>query len=183
MNLKSEMQLLRLKECLGVSKDGEVAAALGMSKAAFSQRKNGGAIPQDKLLDLRRTRPDVDVLYILTGVRWSASAKAGGTAVLDRALERGNEEAVRSGLRAALRFEKEIADAASDAQVRELLLLLIFCTREDIREVKRVAGDLVHDMPFFFSEREPAEDFMIGATPKPEPVSKARPAKRAAPKA
>jgi hypothetical protein len=65
-----DAQLLRLKECLGVVEDQEVATLLGMSKFAFSDRKKRGSFPTDKLLALKASRPELnlDTTYILTGV-------------------------------------------------------------------------------------------------------------------
>lgn len=59
----------RLKSALGVREDKEVAAALGMTAAAFSERKRRGAFPRDKLLALQATRPELqlDVDYVLFG--------------------------------------------------------------------------------------------------------------------
>lgn len=62
--------LQRLKYCLRVSKDGEVADALGFTKSAFAERKRRGAFPETELRALAQARPDlrIDVAYILTGV-------------------------------------------------------------------------------------------------------------------
>lgn len=64
-----EEQLLRLKQQLGLSEDKDVAAALGMEKAAFSARKARNAFPVDKLHALHSRRPELglDVGYVLTG--------------------------------------------------------------------------------------------------------------------
>lgn len=61
--------LARLKHHLRVSKDGEVAAALGLSKTAFSERKKRGSFPEKELRALADLRPDlgIDVDYVLTG--------------------------------------------------------------------------------------------------------------------
>lgn len=66
---KFDQQLLRLKSALGISSDQEIAALLGMSKAAFSDRKKRDAFPEDKLLALVTRRPDLVVSpdYVLTG--------------------------------------------------------------------------------------------------------------------
>ncbi|MCP5016073.1 MAG: bacteriophage CI repressor [Ketobacter sp.] len=62
-------QLLRLKTVLRVTSDKEVAALLGMSKAAFSDRKKRGAFPVDKVKALATDRPDlkINVQYIVSG--------------------------------------------------------------------------------------------------------------------
>ena len=64
-----DRQLIRLKETLGVTEDQDVANALGLSKAAFSDRKKRGAFPDDKLLALIAKRPDlgIDFDYVLLG--------------------------------------------------------------------------------------------------------------------
>lgn len=63
-------QLLRLKQALQVTEDQAVAAALGMAKAAFAERKRRNAFPADKLKALAADRPELklDVKYVLTGV-------------------------------------------------------------------------------------------------------------------
>ncbi|MGB4227734.1 MAG: helix-turn-helix transcriptional regulator [Candidatus Dechloromonas phosphoritropha] len=60
----------RLKFALRVSKDGEVAAALGLSKTAFAERKRRQSFPDKELRSLADTRPDLklDVDYVLTGM-------------------------------------------------------------------------------------------------------------------
>lgn len=66
---KFDQQLLRLKSVLRVTSDQEVASLLGLSKAAFSDRKRRDAFPEDKLLALVALRPDlyIDAEYVLTG--------------------------------------------------------------------------------------------------------------------
>lgn len=61
--------VLRLKYCLRVSKDQEVAAALGLSKTALSQRKRLNSFPEKDLRALAQQRPElgIDVGYVLTG--------------------------------------------------------------------------------------------------------------------
>ena len=61
--------LARLKHQLRVSKDQEVAAALGLSKTAFSERKKRGSFPEKELRALAQQRPDIalNLDYILTG--------------------------------------------------------------------------------------------------------------------
>ncbi len=64
-----EEKLLRLKQCLSVTADQAVAAALGMTKAAFSDRKKRDAFPEGRLYALAAKRPDLqlNVDYILYG--------------------------------------------------------------------------------------------------------------------
>ncbi|MET3382525.1 MULTISPECIES: helix-turn-helix domain-containing protein [Variovorax] len=84
-----EQQLLRLKRMLGVSADGEVAKALGMSKAAFSERKRRNAFPKDKLLALAGLQPELklDAIYVLTGIPTSApTTPESGRAAVQKAV-------------------------------------------------------------------------------------------------
>ena len=66
--------LLRLKHYLRVSKDQEVANALGLSKTAFSERKKRSSFPEKELRALAQQRPElgIDVEYVLTGGRLPA---------------------------------------------------------------------------------------------------------------
>lgn len=68
MDLFSD-SLARLKHQLRVSKDREVADALGLSPTAFSERKKRGSFPQRELVALAQSKPELglDVTYILTG--------------------------------------------------------------------------------------------------------------------
>lgn len=72
-----DAQLLRLKQALGVTEDQDVATALALTKAAFSDRKRRGAFPEDKLFALQARRPElgIDATYVLTGERLSASER------------------------------------------------------------------------------------------------------------
>lgn len=73
-----DLQLLRLKQCLALREDQEVAAILGLSKHAFSDRKKRGSFPKDKLLALKVSRPDlyIDEHYILMGTPGPESSAA-----------------------------------------------------------------------------------------------------------
>lgn len=72
-----EEKLLRLKQEVKLSEDQEVAALLGLSKAAFADRKKRDAFPDEKLWALAQKRPDlkVDVLAVLTGISSKGHAK------------------------------------------------------------------------------------------------------------
>jgi hypothetical protein len=108
-------QLGRLKATLGVTEDQEVAAALGLSRAAFSERKRRGSFPVDKLKLLASAKPEVgiDVDYVLSGAhtggdrtaaveevrsRRGAFAPALDTPYLLKVLERVNELADERGM-------------------------------------------------------------------------------------
>ena len=56
-----EQRLLRLKQALGVRTDQEVAEALGMTKAALSDRKRRKAFPEDRLFTLAARRPELGI--------------------------------------------------------------------------------------------------------------------------
>lgn len=66
---KFDSQLLRLKTQLGISDDQGVAELLGMSKAAFSDRKKRDSFPEDKLRALVSRRPDlrIDPDFVIRG--------------------------------------------------------------------------------------------------------------------
>ena len=66
-----EMKLLRLKEELAVAEDQEVAQKLGMSKAAFSERKRRNSFPDDRVFALAKTEPGLklDATYVISGRR------------------------------------------------------------------------------------------------------------------
>lgn len=67
----------RLKYELRVSKDQEVAAFLGLTKSAYSERKSRNAFPTKDLLATLQMRPElgIDGGYVLTGVRTPADAQ------------------------------------------------------------------------------------------------------------
>lgn len=60
-------RVLRLKLALGLTKDHEIATALGLSKAAFSNRKQLDLFPVDSLFRLQEQRPLMDCVHVLTG--------------------------------------------------------------------------------------------------------------------
>jgi hypothetical protein len=84
--------MARLKFELHVSKDGEVAAVLGLSKTAFAERKRRGSFPEKELYALAEKRPELhlDIDYVLTGIPSSSHARlAVNQAAMERALEHG----------------------------------------------------------------------------------------------
>lgn len=68
--------LLRLKHELFVSQDQEVAAAIGITRAALNDRKRRGSFPEDKLFALIARRPDlgIDPAYVMTGKRSASTS-------------------------------------------------------------------------------------------------------------
>lgn len=83
-----DQKMLRLKQCLNVTTDKQVAEALGMEKSALAERKRRGAFPEDKVRALAGDKPDlkIDIAYVITGksqqeraVEAAASAMSGVT--------------------------------------------------------------------------------------------------------
>ena len=72
-----EEKLLRLKQEVKLSEDQEVAALLGLSKAAFADRKKRDAFPEEKLWVLAQKRTDlnIDVPAVLTGISSAGHVK------------------------------------------------------------------------------------------------------------
>lgn len=64
-------QLHRLKTALNVAEDREVAAALGMTPTALALRKRRDAFPEEQLISLAASRPELrlDIVFIVTGAR------------------------------------------------------------------------------------------------------------------
>lgn len=64
----------RLKFCLRVSKDKEVADMLGIGEKAFNARKKRNSFPEKKLRALAQRRPELglDVEWVLTGAPGNA---------------------------------------------------------------------------------------------------------------
>lgn len=62
-------RILRLKQCLNLATDKDVAESLGMSRTALAERKRRDSFPEDALRDLARRRPElhIDVDWVLTG--------------------------------------------------------------------------------------------------------------------
>lgn len=91
-----DAKLLRLKQATGLTADQDVAALLGMTKAAFSDRKKRDAFPEEKLYAIAAQKPDakLEVRYILTG-RYEDHERL-NTKLL--ALKAATEKASRLGL-------------------------------------------------------------------------------------
>ncbi len=172
-------QLLRLKQSLGLTKDAEIAVALGLSKAALSNRKRSGSFPEDKVVLLKRTHPGLDVMYVLTGERWSTDELVMHEVMATGAASHGDKSLAGSIARMARNEVQALKDAANDAQVRELLRLLIFCDRAAIAQVALLAGRLMGPHPMPFAEREPANTELLGVRSKGEVSARRSPAVQA----
>lgn len=67
----------RLKTVLGITKDKEVAEALGLKETALNVRKKRNSFPDRELRALAQQRPElgIDVDYVLTGQTKEAAVK------------------------------------------------------------------------------------------------------------
>lgn len=65
----------RLKACLNVWRDQDVARYLCFSASAFSERKRRNSFPEKELIALAQRRPElaIDVNYVLTGRPYPAA--------------------------------------------------------------------------------------------------------------
>lgn len=129
-------QLLRLKQVLGVTADGDVADALGMTKAAFSERKRRDAFPEDKLLALVARNPEMklDAAYVLTGTSTATHAVLGSVRTASEIAALGSrsasgraaiQQAVFEQLREGLPADEQLlleAYRALDSQAKKRLL-------------------------------------------------------------
>lgn len=102
-----DQQLLRLKQALGVTEDQGVAEALGLSKAAFADRKRRDAFPTDKLRALAGDRPELllDVKYVLTGVSDELERRLAAIGTATRAASAVKEKPARYDI------QQEVFDA------------------------------------------------------------------------
>ena len=124
-----EQQLQRLKECLNLHQDQEVAALLGMSKASLSDRKKRGAFPDERVIGLRAKFPTLDVTYVIFGKRLEGRAKH----ITDSQVEtltafKGEERALVSK---AIKNRLEAPDARG-VRLQELNNVLEWCGDEDL---------------------------------------------------
>ncbi len=165
-----EEQLLRLKQELGLTKDLDVAKALGMSKAAFSNRKRLDSFPEEKVVLLKNEKPALDVLYVLTGQRWTESERVLIDTLAEGAAARGDRELARSVSRVAHNSVTALNDVARDPQVRELLWLLIYCDRKAIEQITLYATKLMGKRPVPFDERGDDPPRLLRAAAS-EPIS------------
>ncbi|MBB1601563.1 helix-turn-helix domain-containing protein [Variovorax sp. UMC13] len=101
-------KLLRLKQALGVTSDQEVAKALGMTKAAFSDRKKRDAFPEEKLWALAQREPalGLDPFVILSG-----SGKA---------VEKASQDVLAAQLQLAAAMQAERGGTPSEQLKRTL---------------------------------------------------------------
>ena len=143
MDLFSEA-LIRLKHQLRVSKDQEVAVALGISKTAFSERKKRSSFPEREVVDLAARKPElnIDVGYVLTGIESAARA------LLDKKQAR-----IAAMADAGMSFEEiKAAEAQLDpANVNATAALLLRLPAKDRAALHHLALSLVraYESKFF----------------------------------
>lgn len=141
----------RLKEALAVDKDQQVAEVLGLSAAAFSDRKRRGAFPTDKLFALVAKRPDlgIDVGYVLSGVKARGAAAAENardlatlSAQAETLLEPNRAKLLASIVAGSI-TRKTQAGAARKADYEQLLLSLDSLDEPRFRLAVQVINQLV----------------------------------------
>lgn len=134
-----EGKLRRLKEALRVREDQDVAAALGMSKAAFSARKARHSFPDDSVLKLQQsTRPNLNVFFVLFG--------AGGPE-RDRGWDEMDPNYIREWV---VRYEQVLShsvdelysDAIRHPRVQKLLNHLVSCSDSSLEQLIKLAERL-----------------------------------------
>ena len=135
MNLFSE-SLSRLKFQLRVSKDQEVAAALGLSKTAFSERKKRGSFPEREVLDLCKSRPELDSHYILTGITGVAMAQ------LDAKQKRMSADVEAGGSYSTV-VKKERAASVNEQRRADALVTMFINADEESKRAMEEASTLV----------------------------------------
>lgn len=131
--------LARLKHELRVSKDSEVAAKLGMSKTAFSERKKRESFPEREVVRLSAQNPelDLDVTYVLTGTRATALARKQLTGLAKTVLEMEPEGGPISG--ALSEGFKEHGALRARPEYMSLLEVLDLCRTSDLELMKSIA--------------------------------------------
>lgn len=115
-----EEQLLRLKQALKVSADQDVAALLGLSKAAFSDRKKRESFPTKEVFALAQKQPELclDPDLIVTGVSTKVeTAGAREASMLECFRKLSNRDQQRM-LEIALLWSGEMGLALPDSKKR-----------------------------------------------------------------
>lgn len=134
-----EEKLLRLKQQVGLVEDQDVAALLGLGKAAFSARKVRRSFPDDKLFVLKAQRPDldIDVAYVLTGKHQSGHARKRTDHVAAFAGKHGDEETNKL-LSSAIKVEVE-QDRLRKPQYQQLRDFAAACDDQRLQVLLSVA--------------------------------------------
>lgn len=131
--------LARLKEGLGLSKDKEVAAELGLSDKALNARKARASFPETELLALSARRPELklDVAYILTGERVSELQRE-QMAVLNEVTQASGNATLIEQTADAHRAAAEFTKKRKDTYKRHLDVLNV-CSETDVDLVMQLA--------------------------------------------
>lgn len=141
-----DAELLRLKQALKVTSDQDVAAALGMTKAAFSDRKRRDAFPEDKLRAAAQLHPEwgVDVAYVLTGetaaFRAALDVVSGSTAGALKVAGSPEKQARIRDADAMQKLAARPAGAALDALEAYLVADFRQCSSEDQAMLTKLAA-------------------------------------------
>jgi len=109
MDLFSD-SLDRLKHYLRVSKDQEVASALGLSKTAFSERKKRGSFPIKEVFALAARCPElgIDPDWVVTGSSHKMETADSREASLVQCFRKMDEQAQQRLLQMALLWAGEM---------------------------------------------------------------------------
>ena len=130
----------RLKHYLRVSKDQEVAAALGLSKTAFSERKKRNSFPEKELRALAQQRPElgIDVEYVLTGGTLTQRERDHLESARAMTLQLPVEEAEKQRLLTRLEdgfLQQATQNLERQLEYTKLLEMLNSCSDESLRLV------------------------------------------------
>ena len=114
-------RLARLKVALGVSKDKEVAEALGLGEKALNARKTRSSFPEKELYALAAKRPELglDVDYVLTGI--TAASRGLNDAARAR-VERASDAGL--GFDDLYAYAKSQSHGPGSARVKQLAAML-----------------------------------------------------------
>lgn len=132
-----EEKLQRLKRVLSLSQDQEIASALGMTKAALSERKRRNSFPDERVMGLLSQYPDLDVGFILTGGSGAAGDRRQLRADLETAWRKGGLEALLD----AVNSDEIIRRTRLDRQ-HQLSALAAACSDQDLELLLRLAARL-----------------------------------------
>lgn len=134
-----EKQLIRLKQALSLKEDQQIAEALGMTKASFSDRKKRGSFPSERVIGLKSKHPDLDVFYVLTGDRSPHPNAEGLLVAVSSTL---GEDAVNS-LSEGHRKELALAKIAwAHPQLRTLIDSALWCDDDSLTLLVQLASHL-----------------------------------------
>lgn len=147
-----EGRIRRLKECLGLAEDQEVARALGLTKAALSDRRKRGSFPEGKVIAAKARYPGLDVHYVLTGLREQGHAAA--------VIERATAHAAKGNHPDRARLEAGLA--AHGAKEAEVHMLLPYCDDDALDLLIRLAARLASTA----AKSRPAPNVAPPAAPK-----------------